>query len=390
MKRPLVMIAALTALLVSHLTVARAQTWVPSGPTNSWTSIASSADGSHLIVGALVGRQVLLSTNYGANWRTSTLPAIEWTAVASSADGTTLAAASSSGPLYLSTNSGSLWTTNKVPANNWSSLAMSADGKTLAAVVSVDGVPVYVTTNAGTSWGSTNVSGMPGATVSCSADGKRLAVLTDGMFFSSTNAGSTWTFMTHVGAANRNSPIASSADGQKLAVAFSTDAIYTSTNFGATWTSNNVPQVNWISIASSADGTKLVAVAGGGSAGSGPIYSSTDSGAIWTSNNVARQAWSAATSSADGCRLAAVTSSAGIWRAQLPLAEQLYVAPSSSNLVLSWVVPSTALALQQATDLVTGVWTAVPGAPALNLATLQYQSTVDPTNSQNFYRLSGQ
>src|SRR6516162_807847 len=76
MKRQLVMIAAFTAL-VSHLTGARAQTWVPGGPTNSWTSIASSADGSHLIVGAVAGRQVLLSTNYGANWRTSSLPAIE-------------------------------------------------------------------------------------------------------------------------------------------------------------------------------------------------------------------------------------------------------------------------------------------------------------------------
>ena len=388
MKRQLVMIAAITAL-VSHLTGARGQTWVPGGPTNSWTSIASSADGSHLIVGALAGRQVLLSTNYGDNWRTSNLPAIEWTAVASSADGTYLAAASSSGPLYLSTNSGSLWTTNHVPANNWGSLAMSADGRTLAAVVSVDGVPVYVTTNGGTSWSSNNVTGMPGATASCSADGRRLAVLTDGMFFSSTNAGTTWTFMSHVGVANRNSPIASSADGQNLAVGFTADAIYTSTNFGATWTSNNVPHVTWVWIASSADGTKLVAVAGGAPA-RGPNYSSTDSGVTWSSNNVASQFWFAACSSADGCRLAAVTGNAGIWRAQLPLSAQLYVAPSPANLVLSWLVPSTALALQQSTDLVTGTWTQVPDAPTLNLATLRYQSTVAPTNSQNFYRLSGQ
>ena len=37
--------------------------------------------------------------------------------------------------------------------------------------------------------------------------------------------------------------------------------IYTSTNFGATWTESAAPTNSWLSVATSADGTKLVAAA---------------------------------------------------------------------------------------------------------------------------------
>src|SRR5262249_40928944 len=109
---------AATVAALSQILPARAQTWTATGASSAyqWTSIASSADGTRLIAGALVSRRVYTSTNSGATWISNNLPFIEWAAVGSSADGTALIAASSSGPLYLSANSGTLWTTSNVPA----------------------------------------------------------------------------------------------------------------------------------------------------------------------------------------------------------------------------------------------------------------------------------
>src|SRR6266536_810154 len=65
--------------------------------------------------------------------------------------------------------------------------------------------------------------------------------------------------------------VASSADGTKLVAAarefldscgiYSDGLIYTSPDSGATWTQTSAPTNSWQSVASSADGTKLVAAA---------------------------------------------------------------------------------------------------------------------------------
>src|ERR1035438_619552 len=70
-----------------------------------------------------------------------------------------------------------------------------------------------------------------------------------------------------------------------------------------TWISNNVPQNPWYATASSADGNKLVAAAGGGSIG--PIYTSTNSGASWTPTRAPVTNWYSIASSADGTKLVA-------------------------------------------------------------------------------------
>lgn len=77
-----------------------------------------------------------------------------------------------------------------------------------------------------------------------------------------------------------------------------------------TWTQTSAPITNWSGIAMSSDGTKLVAVVGGGT-GSGAIYTSTNSGATWNSNSAPISDWMAVCSSADGSKLAAVNG--GIW-----------------------------------------------------------------------------
>lgn len=98
--------------------------------------------------------------------------------------------------------------------------------------------------------------------------------------------------------------IASSADGTKL-VAVAVDAIYTSTNSGVTWIPSETNATwyrNWYAVASSADGSKLVAVDQG--KGYGLIYTSTNSGATWTQRGT-KGRWETVASSADGSILVA-------------------------------------------------------------------------------------
>jgi hypothetical protein len=92
--------------------------------------------------------------------------------------------------------------------------------------------------------------------------------------------------------------VASSADGSKLVAAVSGGQIYTSTDSGVMWTAHESNR-NWISVASSADGSKLVAVVSGGQ-----IYTSTDSGLTWAARGSVRN-WSWVASSADGSKLVA-------------------------------------------------------------------------------------
>lgn len=77
--------------------------------------------------------------------------------------------------------------------------------------------------------------------------------------------------------------------------------------FAQTWTQTSAPITNWQAVASSANGTKLVAAAGDRSF-SGPIYTSTNSGATWTQTSAPITNWSSVASSSDGNRLAAVVS----------------------------------------------------------------------------------
>jgi photosystem II stability/assembly factor-like uncharacterized protein len=101
--------------------------------------------------------------------------------------------------------------------------------------------------------------------------------------------------------------VASSLDGSKLVAVVLGGQIYTSLDSGGTWIPRESGR-NWYSVASSADGSKLVAVV----AISGQIWTSTDSGATWNPRDSARN-WFAVASSADGSKLVAVVNGGQIW-----------------------------------------------------------------------------
>jgi hypothetical protein len=150
-----------------------------------------------------------------------------------------------------------------------------------------------------------------------------------------------------------------------------------------TWTaSTNAPYANWQAVASSADGTKLVAAINNGS-----IYTSTDFGATWVSNNVPNTNWISIASSADGCTLVAAYPDS-IYTLQTTPAPQLKLAASSSNLAFAWIKPSTNFVLQQSSDL--NLWSNITNTPVLDLSNLQYQVSLESSNTSGFFRLISQ
>ncbi|HUW87386.1 MAG TPA: hypothetical protein VMW30_03295 [Candidatus Paceibacterota bacterium] len=153
--------------------------------------------------------------------------------------------------------------------------------------------------------------------IASSSDGSKLVTAdnsgaTGGHIFTSTNYGATWTPRE---SARNWIALASSSNGAKLVAAVQEGLIYTSTDSGATWTPRDSVR-RWSGLASSSDGSKLVATVEGGW-----IYTSTDSGATWTARDSVRN-WTSVTSSSDGTKLVATAR-----------ADQIF---TSSNSGVSW------------------------------------------------------
>jgi hypothetical protein len=108
--------------------------------------------------------------------------------------------------------------------------------------------------------------------------------------------------------------IASSSDGTRLLAAdklgvSNFSSVYVSTNAGTTWIAAiTLTNINWASVASSADGTKMFAAAQGvilGPGGTGSsLYSSGDSGVTWTQMTAPVVVSSSIAASGDGTKLA--------------------------------------------------------------------------------------
>gem|GEM_PF-841499 len=321
----------------------------------SWDSIASSADGSKLAA-AVYNREIWTSTDSGATWTDqSSAGSQNWYSIASSADGSKLTAVVAQGDIWTSTNSGATWTDlSSAGSNEWYSIASSADGSKLAAVVyggdiwtSASPTVTNLLPANGTTAGGTAVTivgtGFTGATAvtlgGVAATG--VTVINDTMIDATTGAhaagvvdvtvttpggpgtgtgfyaygplpvaaGTDWTDRSSAGSSYWVS-IAASADGSKLAALSPYNGdIWTSTDSGATWTDRSSAGSRlWQSIASSANGSKLVAVDF-----NGDIWTSTDSGATWTDRSSAgSRQWYPTASSADGSKLAA-----GVWNGDL-------------------------------------------------------------------------
>ncbi len=389
-----------------------------SAPTNDWCSIASSADGSLLVAvynADVEDGDIYTSTNFGLTWRSNNLPG-DWWSVACSADGTNVfATEGNGGRIAITTNAGMTWTLTSPESKVecWSEgISASGDGKTLLLggdrSISTDSsgtnqLLLYISTDAGTTWtGSltnaqwdhgTNFSFISGVAVS--ADASVLLAVTQsgdvysGLMLLSTNGG--MSFLTN--AISSQVPhsvfhgVACSSDGRIILACRHSPwsplpGIYVSTNTGNSWLRTNISGV--MSVACSADGTKLAAVDYNGHA-----FRSSDTGATWIQEEPGAGTFLVGVaSSADGCKLVAVVHGGGISTWQTTPDPVLNIASSSANLLLSWIVPSQPFLLEESPDLTN--WSAVGLAPTLNYTNLHNELSLPVPPSTRFYRLAMQ
>lgn len=329
-----------------------AQSWMITGaPSEDWTSVASSADGSKLIAVCSGGR-IYTSTNSGADWNTSSAPSLDWSSVACSQDARNVVVVSGSGSIYTSTNSGENWIGASAPSSNWVAVACSADGADVVAVVRYGFI--YRSTDFGNSWTMTSAPNERWTSIASSADGIHLvATAGPGFIYTSSDKGVTW--MQSTAPVEFWFSVASSADGTNLLAVAAWDEIYAggiyrSKDNGATWTVIDAPPAEWTSAACSADGVSLVA-----EAYTGLLYTSTNSGIDWIQTSVPGSSWTASiASSADGNHFVACQG-------------QIFTSPPASPLAISCSIPAIAecgypwsvpvLVSSASNDALTVVWT---------------------------------
>jgi hypothetical protein len=163
-----------------------------------------------------------------------------------------------------------------------------------------------------------------------------------------------------------------------------TGPIYTSSDSGTTWTRTSAPIDGWSSLASSADGTKLLAAVGRGYL-TGLVYFSSDSGATWTPSSAPRDKWNSVAMSSDGTKCVAVVLNGGIYTSA-PDQALSTLRSSDGRMVVAWPSAAPGFQLQQNSDLTTTNWTDVTSAPTVT--NLQNQLIWDPApTGNNFYRL---
>jgi hypothetical protein len=260
------------------------------------------------------------SSGLAQTWIQTGAPGETWRSIACSSDGTRLIAAGDDG-IYGSLDGGLTWLFLNPTASG--SIACSTDGTKIIASGSGS---VYTSPDSGATWQQHALTPDDQYYVACSADGTKLVAVGYGGIFGSiylsADSGGTWT--TPQGSddfwqANFWSAVASSADGTNLVAAaeategagtFLPGPIYTSTNAGVSWMPSGAPSNVWYSVACSADGTKLAAAAYAGPSqvgGTGLIYTSADSGVTWTNVSPETNYWMSVASSSDGTHLIAVS-----------------------------------------------------------------------------------
>ncbi len=318
-----------------------AEGWVKtSAPGYIWRSVVSSADGSRLA--ATCYGAIYVSSDGGANWAQRATPLISWSSITISADGAQLVATAytdGSGRyavIYTSADFGSTWTKTSAPIMSWNAIASSADGSQLVAPPyrDPDGnpQPLYISRDSGITWKETATPAEHWVAAACTPDGKKITAVAriisspwSSRIYTSSDSGVHWALTNE--AAPAMDHIAISSDGVKVVGAFEGERgeftgfttpgfICTSADSGVHWTTFEKPGT-WSSVASSADGSQLMATVTFGifpAPTTGAIFTSSDSGATWKDEGLEQNYdWASIATSADGINRVATASSRGIY-----------------------------------------------------------------------------
>ena len=319
------------------------QTWIQQGPPRFWSNITSSSDGSFLAATADVN-SIYISTDSGINWNQTSSGTNDWTGIACSSTGQYIVATTLDEKLYVSANNGSSWS-NAADERFWSGCTVDSTGKYMAAISNSRpytttanlGDYVYTSDNFGVTWTAQLNSGLRNWTsITSDSSGQYLAATSQDDYsnpsaifdyiYTSDDYGYTWTQRTASGS-RIWSCIASSSDGSKLVASAMFDGVYISTDYGATWsktnTNDNQSDDEWSYVTSSSDGTIFLASTGN-SVEKGFIYYSTDSGNTWIKQtNAGFRFWGGLASSSDGLKLAATDY--GTFRLMNPIFGYIYL-----------------------------------------------------------------
>jgi photosystem II stability/assembly factor-like uncharacterized protein len=282
---------------------------------------------------ALIGLMTIGSAP-AQNWKqTFSSTPVSWSSIQSSADGSRLAAFGKVGNasvVYTSRDSGATWASNSAPFAGSTCLASSADFTKILAVARGGGS--WISTNFGGSWAAVpSLPAMTWSSAASSADGVVLvaAAVSDqvstnggpvrgnGSIYTSTDSGVTWRSNTIPCDCSPNPSwlsVASSANGERLVAAGGPLGLFRSANAGTNWSQLAAPVIYAVAVASSADGSRLLVT------GIDDLYNnvwavSTNSGQSWRTTIAPSggNSWPFVASSADGIELVAVDPYNGIY-----------------------------------------------------------------------------
>lgn len=388
-----------------------AQDWVrSSAPSQFWSGIACSADGSKIVAASRFTSgsgfnpgAIYRSTNSGRDWQITSAPIQYWGSAVSSADGVKLAVVGADNPgyppgagIYLSTNSGVTWARSSAPANTWGPLTSSTDGSKLAAAVWAG--PIYLSADSGATWTPSPAPSLYWFALAASADGQKLAASggeyvnpNQRQIFISADFGKTWTAVS-------NSPttiiaLTTSADGSQWLGTAGPNGIYISADSGHNWDLTSAPGQDWLAIASAADGSRITTVGmtyvESGYA-PGPIYTSSTYGKEWAQSGTVTGYFNNVCCSRDGTKWVAAEGGFAegfIYTFQIP--PTLSIQAFGSDILLSWPASATGFTLQQNSSLRSpGSW--LPTTNSVQLVGETFQVIIPRSAGNNFYRLISQ
>jgi len=308
-----------TLNLISYLPVVPVKTWQwnQSGLSKYTQSVASSSDMTKIFVGTNEG--IYSSSNYGASWTLLNNSNIgNWRSIASNNTSTNIVAGLDNGGIYYSSdashNTWNLSTTASGGMNPSGSFRgiVSSDLGTRLAAVSYNG-SLYTSSNSGVSFSNRNLTQSWTSIASDNTCTKLAATTESGDFgatiyttvdpftnFSSKKTGLQW------------SCIASDSSGQVLVAGEYGGGIWRGTNSGNNWVKSDAPSRNWQTIASSRDGTILIAGINDLDLVNGGIWMSSNSGVNWSKTNAPSSSWQDVALSSDGLKAVAVNASNNI------------------------------------------------------------------------------
>jgi hypothetical protein len=288
----------------------------------SFTSVAASASGEHMVAGASQVAWIQFSDDYGITWSSADISDHDWTqysvnGLAMSSAGDIVYAAAQGGGIFKSTNFGETWTLAfSNDTNYWGSIACNSAGTIVVAgtikptISSNEPGQIWVSSDSGATWDLTNAR----------------------------TIGTSWV------------TIASDSSGTHFAAASAyTTGIWLSSDGGLSWSvSEGSPDdIGWSQVTSDSTGQYLFL------AGDGNIFNSSDFGQTWSSmlpTNTSRLVYSVTTNSSGNMVIAGVLDTL-----------YLYTAESGWSSSLSGNVKAVVAAVDNPQNMVavttTGLWT---------------------------------